>query len=651
LDDHVAVLRIRLREIVRIEPTMCGIAGILDFGRPPLLAELKPMVRIQRHRGPDDVGFLVDGSVAMGMARLSIIDLPGGKQPITNEDGSIVVVLNGEIYNYIELRDWLVERGHRFSTQSDTEVLVHLYEEHGTDMLSKLNGMFAFSIWDKRKRSLFIARDRMGIKPLYYAQVGSRWLFASELKALQTQREFSSELDLDAIADFLRLSYIPREATPYRASRRLLPGHYLLIKDGSVQKRAWWNLNEYSHHVAEGSGSMEQLLEQAFDDSVRLCMRSDVPVASFLSGGLDSSLVTATAQRLSGMPIRSFTVGFEHTEFDETAYARSMADHAHTVHQELHVQVRDAVEYLPRLLWHMDEPLGDSSIIPNYLISRFAGQEVKVCLSGLGGDELFGGYARYLDPGPGRIRRVFRYAPAAARALAPLVKHYSYPWADELDMAGDPSLAWKSYLKRVQVLNSRGLKNIGFAAHGRAPEIFESLWKQYSGKDSVSRFQYIDQHTYLPDQILALTDRMSMANSLEVRVPFLDYHLVQLAGGVPGTLKQNTKDFKILLKRSLGNRCRPEILNRRKFGFDTPLRRWVKQPEIFELLKGLPEGIAVRKGLFDPRGIKTLVADAETASRSARRVWNLFVLDIWLQVNSRATAPRETLSDLAAVAA
>jgi asparagine synthase (glutamine-hydrolysing) len=630
---------------------MCGIAGIFDPLRPPSITGLRAMVAVQRHRGPDDFGFLVDGPIAIGMARLSIIDLPGGKQPLSNEDGSVVVVFNGEIYNFVELRNELLSRGHRFSTQSDTEVLVHLYEEHGEHMLPKLNGMFAFAIWDSKKRRLFIARDRMGVKPLYYCQIGSRWLFASELKALQTQCEFSSTLDLDAIADFLRLSYIPREATPYKSAKRLLPGHYLLIQASGVEKRAWWNLGECALQADEQSESIEQKVEKAFDDSVRLRMRSDVPVASFLSGGLDSSLVTATAQRLSEVPIRSFTVGFEHTEFDETPYARSMADHVRTNHRELHVRIQDVLEHLPKLLWHMDEPLGDSSIIPNYLISRFAARDVKVCLSGLGGDELFGGYSRYLDPGPGKIRRTFRHAPMAARALAPIVKRYSHPWGEELQLAGHPSDAWRSYLKRVQIFNGQGLREVGFPASGNTEAIFESLWKSYPGTDSLSRFQYIDQHTYLPDQILALTDRMSMANSLEVRVPFLDYHLVRLAEGIPGKWKQTASDFKILLKRSLGKRCTPEILNRQKSGFDTPLSRWVRQPAIFEIIRALPDSFAVREGLFDPRGIRALVSDPNTAAKFARRVWNLFVLDIWLQINRRASAPQETLSDLLAIAA
>ena len=374
---------------------MCGIAGIFDLRTPPRLEDLKPMVDIQSHRGPDADGFLVDGPVALGMRRLSIIDLAGGDQPIFNEDRSVGVVMNGEIFNYVELRNWLRNQGHTFATKSDTEVLVHSYEDHGPGLLPKLNGMFAFALWDKKSRSLLLARDRMGVKPLYYARVGSRWLFASELKALLTQGGLDTELDLDSIADFLRLSYIPREATPYKGVRKLLPGHYLLVRGEQSEMRAWWNLADLPAEQNAGLSAMARELTADFDDAVKLRMRSDVPVASFLSGGLDSSLITITAQRQSAVPMRTFAVGFEHSEFNELPYAASVAQQAGTRHTEISASVEDAIEQLPRLLWHMDEPIGDSSIIPNYLISRGAAEHVKVCLSGLGGDELFGGYARY----------------------------------------------------------------------------------------------------------------------------------------------------------------------------------------------------------------------------------------------------------------
>jgi len=620
---------------------MCGIAGIFDPLVNPKREQLAPMVAIQSHRGPDAEGLWVSGSIALGMRRLSIIDLAGGDQPIFNEDGSIAVVFNGEIYNYVELRKDLIARGHRFRTSSDTETLVHLYEERGIDMLPALNGMFAFAIWDRRRSRVFLARDRMGIKPLYYAQSGSRWFFASELKCLLTQREVNRDLDLDSLADFLRLSYIPRESTPYRAVHKLLPGHSLVIDADGANMQQWWNLADLG-----SCDGRESELERMFTDSVKLRMRSDVPVASFLSGGLDSSLVTILAQEQAPNPIHTFTLQFEHTEFDETPYARAVAEQAHTDHRERIASPRHAIEHLPRLLWHMDEPMGDSSIIPNDLISRFAAEYVKVCLSGLGGDELFGGYSRYLDPGKGRIRRLFTPAPGAAGMLLPLVAPWSFSWAEELRMASDPSMEWRSYLNRLQVFHSHSLETIGFPAFGRTESIIEDLWNRYPGRDPVSRRQFIDQHTYLPDQILALTDRMSMANSLEVRVPFLDYRLVRFSQGLTSVQKQTAEDFKIFLKSALGRKCPPSILNRPKWGFDTPLKQWVGQPELFEHIRQLPDGECVRSGLLRESAVREMTESPSAARNAARRVWNLLVLEVWLRVRGESSAPAESLEEL-----
>lgn len=626
---------------------MCAIAGIFDAKQPPQMAELKPMVNIQRHRGPDADGFLVRGPIAMGMRRLSIIDLKSGDQPIFNEDSSLVVVFNGEIYNYLELRKPLVRNKHRFSTKTDTEVLVHLYEEHGPGMLEKLNGMFALALWNDRTKTLLLARDRLGVKPLYYARIGSRWLFASELKALLTHKGVDTAFDMDAITDYLRLGYVPRDATPYRGVRRVLPGHYLLVQEDRFELRAWWKLSDaWSGDPPEAPEALAQELAERFDDAVRLRMRSDVPVASFLSGGLDSSLVTITAQRTTHTPINTFSLGFEHSEFDETPYARAVAKHASTAHKELIAGTRDAIRHLPLLLWHMDEPMGDSSIVPNYLISRFAARHVKVCLSGLGGDELFGGYPRYLDAGMGRIRRSFCFAPLMARSLAPLIDFWSYPWADELRLAGDPAQAWRGYLHRLEIFNRQALRRLGIRARGRAEEIVESLWNGYPGTDPVSRRQFVDQHTYLPDQILALTDRMSMANSLEVRTPFVDFRLVHFSQSVPGFLKQTARDYKIILKRSIGDRCPPALLNRPKWGFDTPLSRWVSQPEILSLAPALTSGVMVKEGLLRPAAVRALMENAATASRFSRQIWALLALETWMRVQGRQSPPAETTGEL-----
>jgi asparagine synthase (glutamine-hydrolysing) len=608
------------------------------------------MVDIQRHRGPDADGMMASGPVAMGMRRLSIIDLAGGDQPISNEDDSLTVVFNGEIFNYIELRDYLLPRGHRFKTKSDTEVLLHLYEELGTGMLERLNGMFAFALWDGARRTLLLARDRMGVKPLYVAQTGARWLFASELKSLITQPGLDTAFDANALADYLRLGYIPLDATPYRGVRKLLPGHALLVREGGRQLIRWWDLaSAPAAHAGvngNGKGTTEEHLRDTFFDAVRLRMRSDVPVASFLSGGLDSSLVTIVAQQYSPQPINTFSMGFTHSEFDELPYARLVADRAHTAHRELTATTDDAIAHLPALLWHMDEPMGDSSIIPNYLISRMAARHVKVCLSGLGGDELFGGYARYASAGIGRIRRLMAPVPAMAGALAPVVDRWNFSWGEELRLASSPAQEYRSYLHRLQIFDSAALERIGFPAAGRTEEIVETLWNRFPGDDPVGRRQFIDQHTYLPDQILALTDRMSMANSLEVRVPFMDYRLLRFSQKLTSAQKQAGGEFKIFLKRALGSLCPPELLTRPKWGFDTPLGRWVSQPGVFALTQKLRSGLAVREGLIAPRRLEQYNGDPQRARRFARRLWSLLALEVWLRVRMRRTAPEESLAEL-----
>lgn len=626
---------------------MCGIAGILDFDRPPSAADVAAMVEILRHRGPDADGFLLDGPLGMGMRRLSIIDLAGGQQPIYSESRNVAVILNGEIYNYLELRESLLAKGHKFTTESDTEVLVHLYEDAGPALLDRLNGMFAFALWDFKRKALLLARDRMGVKPLYYTCVGPRWLFASELKSLLTQPDVSQVLDAEALADYLRFSYVPGEATPYKAVRRLPPGHYLLLEARRQTLKRWWDLAaDWNGDLLTSSNEVCDTLVSVFDDAVKLRMRSDVPVASFLSGGLDSSLITLTAQRESARSLQTFTVAFEESAFDEREYARAAAQLGKTDHREILASPADAVQQLPLLVWHLDEPIADSSIIPNYLISRFAAERVKVCLSGLGGDELFGGYSRYVGRGDGRIRRLFRAIPGGAGALAPLVSLWHSAWGEELRLAADPSPGWRRYLQLLQIFDTTGLRRMGFPGVGNGEDTIESLWNRYPGKDPVGRLQFIDQHTYLPDQILALTDRMSMANSLEVRVPFLDYRLVRLAQRIPAILKQVNQDYKIVLKRALGHRLPAELLTRPKWGFDTPLNSWVSSPALFGAMQRLPAGSIVRDGLVSKAAVRSLVNSQERVSRQARRAWSLLVLEVWLRVRGRLSPPRESLREL-----
>jgi asparagine synthase (glutamine-hydrolysing) len=623
---------------------MCGIAGILDFTHAPSLDALHRMVEIQHHRGPDAHGEMVEGPIALGMRRLAIIDLATGNQPLSNEDGAITVVFNGEIFNYVELRQELLRHGHVFGTCSDTEVLLHGYEQWGVDLLPRLNGMFAFALWDRRRQRLLLARDRMGVKPLYYAWMGSRLAFASELKALRTQPELDRTLDLDAIADYLRLGYIPREASPLRAVRRLLPGYLMLVDPSGSTVRRWWSIEECLPAELDDAAARDRdSLIAAFDDAVRLRMRSDVPVAAFLSGGLDSSLVSATATRFSERALNTYTVAFTDTRFDETPYARAVAERYGTVHHERTVSPGDAIQMLPRLLWYMDEPLADSALLPNYLVSRFAAERVKVCLSGLGGDELFGGYLRYADRGPGRVRRLFGRTPRLAGALVGVADRYHPGWAAELRLAAGEEHTWQHYLQDLQIFDPRAIQRLGLPTTGRTDAVVEDLWNRYPHEDWVGRRQFVDQHLYLPDQILALTDRMSMAVSLEVRVPFMDPRLVRFAAALPGSRKQTRTEFKIYLKEALGDRVPEVILHRPKWGFASPVERWLVRPELFRIVQRLPERL---RELLDPRVVRSWVRDPVTASRHAGHVWTLLTLDVWCRVHEASEPPDIPLTEL-----
>lgn len=623
---------------------MCGIAGIFDSVNPPEMRELEPMVRILRHRGPDSDGFMLNPRIALGMRRLSIIDLKSGDQPISNAEGSITVILNGEIYNYLELRDNLLRKGYVFQTQSDTEVLVHLYAEHGTEMLPLLNGMFAFAIWDDIAKRLFLARDRMGVKPLYYARFGSRLLFASELKSLLTCSNLARTFDMDALADYLRLGYIPREATPFRSVRRLLPGHFLLAGPDFFRINQWWDLREVNGgNMHENTPGLRDELARIFDQSVCLRMRSDVSVASFLSGGLDSGLITATAAKLSPLKFQTFNVRFRDSLFDESPYADSIAAFCKTDHRQIEVTSEDALQKLPLLLWHMDEPMADSAIIPSFLVSRFAAQYVKVCLSGLGGDELFGGYSRYADKPMGKYRRYFSRHPLLASLLIPVLSHTVPRYAVRLQPLSGSSSSWRTYLNHIQLFDTFGLRRIGIQAKGTTEDLIEDLWNQYPGNDDIGRRQFIDQHTYLPDQILALTDRMSMAVSLEVRVPFMDPNMVLFAAALPGKEKQNGADnFKIFLKSALGSRVPGEILTRRKWGFAAPVEKWINSPILSKSIRFIPNNLGE---VMNKRYLKRLIEDRRDP-RYHNIIWSLLVLSVWLKVYGSTQPPDFSVKEL-----
>jgi len=609
---------------------MCGIAGILDWRRSPA-DRLAPMLRVIRHRGPDDEGSFVAGPLAMGMRRLSIIDLSTGHQPIANEDGSVVVVFNGEIYNYLELREELVRRGHQFSTRTDTEMLVHMYEEQGPEFLSQLNGMFGFAIWDSARRRLFVARDRLGVKPMYYAATPGGVVFGSELKSLLATGLVQREVDPSALFDYLAYYYIPGEKTPFQGIHKLLPGHYFLADENGVTVRRWWNLADHTQPPSISKETARDRIRELFFDSVRLRMRSDVPVGSYLSGGLDSSLATAAAARQTELPFATFSVEFSESEFDELPYARAVAKHAGTNHHEVRVTPSNALERLPGLVWYMDEPNGDSAILPTYLVSQLASRHVKVVLSGIGADELFGGYHRY-HAVLGKFERLAALPKWMLRLLQPLASSLKHEWGFKMARMLNPPPPWRAFMEKTHRFDAEVAGALLRRPTDALGERMRELFQQYPGTDFVNQRMFVDAHSYLPDQILALTDRMSMAVSIEARTPYLDYRLVEFATSLPGDWKVSGAEWKIIMKDALGDLVPERILKRPKWGFAAPIHGWMIGKHLESLVHLCRHSHMVRTGLFDGRAMERLLANPDTIKHDAEWLWALAILEIWFRV-------------------
>jgi asparagine synthase (glutamine-hydrolysing) len=552
---------------------VCGIYGAFatDPQRPAEAALLDRMGHALAHRGPDGGGTHVAGALGMGMRRLSIIDLAGGEQPMSNEDATIWVVFNGEIYNYRELADDLRARGHRFATASDTEVLLHLYEEHGERCVEPLRGMFAFAIWDAPRRCLLLARDRLGIKPLYYAATPQGLLFGSELKALLQSPWLSRRIDQQALTAYLQYGYIPDPQSILAGVAKLPPGHTLAIRDGRPSEpRRYWHaapfLREQGLRLTEDEATKR--LWSALEDAVCSHLVSDVPVGAFLSGGLDSSAVVAIMARASGQPVKTFSVGFREDRYNELPYARQIAQRYETDHHELLVEPND-LKALDELLSGFDEPFADSSAIPTFLVSRLARQHVKVVLSGDGGDEIFAGYERY------RVDHRRRYLGligdlhlgAPLRALSAVL-----PVGGGKNILHNLSLPRiRRYLDSVSLFPERSLRGL-FGSERLPSRPLESMADPEL--DPLSQLQNLDIKTYLPGDILTKVDRMSMANSLEARVPLLDHRLVEFACALPADLRMRSGVSKYLLKRALHGRIPSELLTRPKQGFGVPLEAW-----------------------------------------------------------------------------
>jgi len=621
---------------------MCGIAGFYLRDRTADLRTVRTMCDQIRHRGPDDEGYHVEGGCAIGMRRLSIIDLATGHQPMANEDESIWVVFNGEIYNYQELRRDLIARGHRFTTNSDTETLVHLYEQEGADGLCRLRGMFAYAVWDASRRRMFLARDRFGKKPLYYALLPEGIYFGSELKCLRIAG-VPSEIDAEALRLYFQFTYIPEPLTSFRAIRKLPPGSWLTYDaDGTVGQGRYWRFRaptaETPPDFSEEAACSK--LREKFDEAVRIRMIADVPLGAFLSGGIDSSSVVASMARASSDPVRTFSIGFEESGFNELEYAALVARQYHTEHHEIVVRP-DAVNLVTRLVRHFDEPFGDSSAIPTFIVSEFAAQHVKVALSGDGGDELFAGYDRFqaLD----RLRR-FDYIPQALRGFASWIADrlpYSAYGKNYLHMLACPTALERYFesnfaptLLRRELLTPDWMLPADSAYLRR---VFADFLLP-GDADLLSQALYFETTQYLPGDMLTKVDRMSMANSLEVRCPVLDHELADLAASIPHAWKIRHGRGKYILLRALGDRLPAKLLNRSKMGFAVPLPLWFKSSLRTFLWDHLTSNSFLGRGLVSPAFVQRLLTEHDTGRRNnAHWLWSLLMLELWFR-NVQETA-------------
>jgi asparagine synthase (glutamine-hydrolysing) len=619
---------------------MCGIVGqARSDGRAPEGALLQRMCAALEHRGPDSRGVHVEAGAGLGIQRLRIIDLVTGDQPLFSEDRSVVVVLNGEIYNYRELRKELLRRGHRFSSNGDTEVIVHLYEELGPACIERLDGMFGLAIWDVRARRLVLARDRLGKKPIFYSLAGGAISFASELGALLQNDEIPRDLDLEAIDAYLAFRYIPSPLSAFTAVRKLPPAHRLVYEAGAVRIERYWRL-DFSAKAKLGSD------EEAFDGvrehlraAVRKRMISDVPLGAFLSGGVDSAAVVACMAEASAMPVKTFSIGFR-SELDERPLARLIAERFGTDHHELVVEP-DAVEILPRIVRHHGEPFGDATSVPTFYVAEMARRHVTVALNGDGGDEAFGGYSRYqaalLAAALGRLPSgLARSAGALALRLPPSGRINSWRMrARRLGetLALDPAGRHLWYTTELLGLRRESLYTRGFREQlgpSRVESTFRSMWDGGTAKNLLDHMLEVDSLSYLPDDLLTKVDIATMAHSLEGRSPLLDYELMQFAASLPARLKVHGREKKVALRRAMRGIVPDQILDAPKRGFQPPVAEWLRSDLQGYARDVLLDSVARGRGYFELDVVRRLL-DEHSSGRAdhSQGIWSLLVLELW----------------------
>jgi asparagine synthase (glutamine-hydrolysing) len=619
---------------------VCGICGKLNFDRD---AEVSPaivrgMADTIAHRGPDDEGYFFQGAVGLGFRRLSIIDLAMGHQPLSNEDGTIWIIFNGEIYNYQELREFLVGKGHVFKTHTDTEVIVHLYEEVGADCVNRLRGMFAFAIWDGRSRALFLARDRVGIKPLYYYISNKGVSFASEIKAILADPDVRPEVVPEMIDRFLTFYYVPGEETLLKNIYKLAPGSCMTISNGTVSIKQYWNLHFTSTNVS--AKDAEVRLYELLDECVRMHMVSDVPVGFLLSGGVDSTAMLGLAVGKTEEALSSFTLGFSAPGLaDERPYARLAAERFGSVHHEMTITAQEFADFLPRFAWHMEEPVCEPQAVALYYVTQLAARHVKVLISGEGGDEAFAGYPIYRNllwlerfkSAAGPFCGLLSNAIARINDIRPTSRLMKY----------GPLLAvpfGRSYFSRTSSPSRY------FNAHGRdlySEEFLQNVDRQFStlpatkylndgsAEGLVNRMLYVDTKTSLPDDLLLKADKMTMANSVELRVPFLDHRFLEFAASLPADLKVRRFTTKYRAKRALRNKVPTEILRRKKVGFPVPYESWMRNELSGWVRDILLDRETLQRGYFNRHTVEQLIAQDRQFQSFPKEILSLVSLELW----------------------
>lgn len=620
---------------------MCGITGFISKDRNVSIEQrtelLDKMCASIKYRGPDEQGMLVRERAALGMRRLSIIDIKTGQQPIFSDDGNLAIIFNGEIYNFRELRTELTSLGHKFKTNSDTEVIVHAYEEFGTDCLKKLRGMFAFAIWNFREEKLFIARDRVGKKPLFYGLTDKgSFVFGSELKTLLVHGELHPEIDLASLDAYLTFGYVPEESCILKNVTKLLPGHFLIFRNDNVNTVKYWDFDYVRPSNLKTEAEYVEVLREKIKEAVSVRLISEVPLGAFLSGGVDSSTIVAMMSQCSDTPVKTFSIGFQEDSFDELKYARIAAKHFGTDHHEF-IVTPDLFDLVDELMWHFDEPFSDPSALPTYMLSKMARDHVTVVLSGDGGDELFAGYSRYIT---NKKRDSFANLPGSIRegilrSVSEKLPHRAWGKNYLYNISLDPT---DRYIDSVSCFNrprkgylySRDFVGSLNGGLDKSENDFRSFADSVSTGNEIDKLLYLDSKTYLPGDILTKVDRMTMANSLEARVPLLDHELIEFVLGIPSELKMNGLQTKHILKKAMEGIVPNEILSREKQGFGVPIGEWINIQLRDRIIGDLSDQRTLERGFFNTDYIRILLKEHSDGRRDhSHALWVLWMLELW----------------------